>query len=65
MAKYWWPDPADPDGPYIRKDGVTNPAADAGDKAARRGLYQSDEALGAAYYYFGDKKYAAKAASLE
>jgi len=22
---YWWPDPANPDGPYIRKDGVNNP----------------------------------------
>ncbi len=22
---YWWPDPDNPDGPYIRKDGMTNP----------------------------------------
>jgi hypothetical protein len=22
---YWWPNPADPNGPYIRKDGVNNP----------------------------------------
>src|SRR3954451_22902055 len=22
---YWWPDPAHPDGPYIQKDGMTNP----------------------------------------
>ena len=22
---YWWPDPQDPDGPYIRRDGMTNP----------------------------------------
>jgi len=22
---YWWPDPKNPDGPYIRKDGVRNP----------------------------------------
>jgi len=22
---YWWPDPVNPDGPYIRKDGETNP----------------------------------------
>lgn len=21
---YWWPDPVDPDGPYIRKDGIRN-----------------------------------------
>jgi hypothetical protein len=23
---YWWPDPANPNGPYIQKDGLTNPA---------------------------------------
>src|SRR5438034_1387358 len=22
---YWWPDPNNPDGPYIQKDGMTNP----------------------------------------
>src|SRR6187200_2587022 len=22
---YWWPDPANPGGPYIQKDGMTNP----------------------------------------
>ena len=22
---YWWPDPQNPDGPYIQKDGMTNP----------------------------------------
>lgn len=22
---YWWPDPENPDGPYIRKDGINNP----------------------------------------
>ena len=64
MAKYWWPDPDNPDGPWIRKDGVTNPLADAGDKAARRGLYQSVEALGVAYHFFGDERYAARAAEL-
>jgi hypothetical protein len=24
-ADYWWPDPANPKGPYIRRDGLTNP----------------------------------------
>src|SRR5690349_19172691 len=23
---YWWPDPKNPDGPYIQKDGLSNPA---------------------------------------
>src|SRR4051812_49544717 len=22
---YWWPDPQNPDGPYIQKDGLSNP----------------------------------------
>src|SRR5450432_830075 len=22
---YWWPDPKNPDGPYVQKDGMTNP----------------------------------------
>ncbi len=22
---YWWPDPQNPDGPYIQRDGMTNP----------------------------------------
>jgi len=25
-ATYWWPDSANPTGPYIRKDGLNNPA---------------------------------------
>jgi hypothetical protein len=24
-ATYWWPDPANPSGPYIRRDGINNP----------------------------------------
>ena len=23
---YWWPDPANPDGPYVQRDGMSNPA---------------------------------------
>lgn len=26
-AGYWWPNPNDPNGPYVRKDGVDNPEA--------------------------------------
>src|SRR4051812_47648851 len=25
QAPYWWPDPANPKGPYIRRDGIENP----------------------------------------
>ncbi|HEY2943828.1 MAG TPA: alginate lyase family protein [Vicinamibacteria bacterium] len=24
-ADYWWPDPADPGGPYVQRDGMSNP----------------------------------------
>lgn len=64
MAPYWWPDPANPNSPYIRRDGVVNPASRVGDKTARRNLYRSVEALGTAYYFFGEERYAAKAAGL-
>ena len=43
---------------------MTNPDAGLGDKAQRRGLYRAVEALGAAYYFFDEEKYAAKAAEL-
>src|SRR6266852_2439116 len=29
---YWWPDPANPKGPYIRKDGERNPARFMGNR---------------------------------
>src|SRR6202035_1849421 len=25
QGDYWWPDPKNPDGPYIRRDGMSNP----------------------------------------
>lgn len=31
---YWWPDPANPDGPYIQKDGISNPANFTAHRAA-------------------------------
>ncbi len=27
---YWWPDPENPDGPYIQRDGMSNPGNFAG-----------------------------------
>ena len=29
---YWWPNPANPKGPYIRKDGERNPARFMGNR---------------------------------
>lgn len=66
MGPYWWPDPNKKDGlPYIRKDGRINPES----KQLEAGTYLKKtcsalQALGYAYYYSGDEKYAAKAARI-
>jgi hypothetical protein len=59
---YWWPDPAHPDGPYIRRDGETNPENFVAHRDAMRRLSQIVPALAAAYEITGDKRYAARAA---
>ena len=66
LAPYWWPDPANPKGPYVRRDGEVNPRRDtkAFDRSALGRLVGDSEALGLAYYYSGDAKYATKAAQL-
>lgn len=67
FGPYWWPDPAKKDGlPYIRKDGVHNPAAstDATD-SSRMGKFSRDvKLLALAWYFTGERKYAAKAGEL-
>jgi hypothetical protein len=40
---YWWPDPENPDGPYIQKDGLTNPDNFV---AHRESLIQFSEMVG-------------------
>lgn len=58
---YWWPDPENPDGPYIRKDGQTNPDNFTAHREAMRDLSRWVAALTAAYQLTGDEKYADKA----
>lgn len=55
---YWWPDPENPDGPYIRKDGMTNPDNFTAHREAMIRLSQISGALGSAYLFTGDEKYA-------
>ena len=55
---YWWPDPQNHDGPYIRKDGLTNPDNFNAHREAMRNLSVMVPALVAAYKITGDKKFA-------
>jgi len=58
---YWWPDPENPDGPYIRKDGQRNPDNFGGHKKAFRQMVDRVTTLTAAYEITGDEKYAQQA----
>jgi hypothetical protein len=54
---YWWPDPADPDGPYIRRDGETNPGNFIAHRLAMIRFSRVVGALASAYVVTGDDKY--------
>jgi hypothetical protein len=67
FGPYWWPDPAKKDGlPYIRKDGLHNPASSTnGTDATRLGKFSHDvTVLALAWYFTGQQKYADKAGEL-
>lgn len=55
---YWWPDPDNPDGPYIRKDGQTNPDNFV---THRHAMIRFSQIVGmetSAYLLTGDQKFA-------
>ena len=58
---YWWQDPEKPEGPYIRKDGQTNPDNFTAHRLALIDLSIWVPALAAAYKITGDQQYAAHA----
>lgn len=58
---YWWPDPENPNGAYIRRDGKTNPDNFVAHRHAMVDLSKAVSALVAAYKDTGDRKYATKA----
>jgi hypothetical protein len=60
-APYYWPDPTNPNGPYIRKDGVANTAVLTSDKKNLGTMANSVIYLSLAYYLTNEEKYAAKA----
>ncbi|HMO76787.1 MAG TPA: alginate lyase family protein [Sphingopyxis sp.] len=65
LARYWWPDPANPKGPYVRRDGETNPDIETSrfDRAALARMVREADTLALAYYYSGDRRYAERAAA--
>ena len=58
---YWWPDPKNPNGPYIRKDGERNPGRFDGNHRDIGVMSSSVLSLGMAAYFLDDDRYAAHA----
>jgi alpha-glucosidase len=58
---YWWPDPQNPDGPYIQRDGISNPANFNEHRRYLMRLSMQVPALTAAWKLTGDPRYAAHA----
>ena len=59
---YWWPDPANPEGPYVQRDGMTNPANFVAHRHALMRLSVQVPALAAAWVLTRERKYADHAA---
>lgn len=55
---YWWPDPAHPDGPYIRRDGLSNPNNFVEHRRVMIRLSVEVPALTAAWLVTRDERYA-------
>jgi hypothetical protein len=60
---YWWPDPKNPAGPYVQRDGMTNPDNFVEHRRAMIRLSLIVPALAAAYKLTRDKKYSTHAAA--
>jgi len=63
-APYWWPDPANPTGPWVRKDGVINTARFLANKTALNSMCDAVFTLGTAAYLLDDPRYAKRAAAV-
>src|SRR5258708_7701181 len=51
---YWWPDPANPAGPYLSRDGLTNPDNFVAHRQLLLGFVRDFGALAAAWRVSGD-----------
>lgn len=55
---YWWPDPQNPDAPYIQRDGMSNPGNFNDHRRYLMQLSVQVPALAAAWKLTGDRRYA-------
>lgn len=53
---YWWPDPKNPGGPYIRKDGERNPGRFVANRNDLGAMCSATLALGMGAYLLSDKR---------
>src|SRR5882762_502370 len=60
---YWWPDPKNPDGPYIQRDGMSNPDNFNTHRQALMRLSVQMPALSAAWLITKQRRYADHAAA--
>jgi hypothetical protein len=58
---YWWPDPQNPDGPYVQRDGMTNPDNFTKHREMMQRFCKAVSTLAAAYKITHDEKFAARA----
>jgi hypothetical protein len=61
-SPYWWPDPANPTGPFVRRNGQPNPAHFGANLAALNAMSEAVFTLGAAAFFLDDPRYARRAA---
>lgn len=63
LGTYWWPDPADPKAPYVRRDGVMNPArgTEAYDRSSLARMADDVSTLARAWTLTRDQRYADRA----
>jgi Alginate lyase len=61
-APDWWPNPEDPNGPYIRHEGQANPIRFVGNRNALDSMCDSVFTLGTAAFLLDDARYAQRAA---
>jgi hypothetical protein len=60
-APYWWPNPENPDGEYVRREGQVNPSRFLANNAALNSMCDAVLTLGTASFLLDDPRYSQKA----